>query len=146
AVEVVSPVEGGTLFRLLLAAARPADKTVSQKRPQTKVAGGTVLLIEDEPAIRDVTCRLLASQGCSVLTAADGDEAVSSLREPAAEVRAVLMDWNLPGLSGEALVRQLRAVSASVPLFLMSGLNRCELSSRLEGLGVTGYLQKPFRL
>src|SRR5262249_47634714 len=107
--------------------------------------GGTILLIEDEPAVRDVTCRLLGSHGCEVLTARDGNEAVACLRDRA-DVRAVLMDWNLPGLSGEDLIRQLRAVNDSVPVILMSGLNHYELSGRLESLGVAGYPQKPFRL
>lgn len=147
AIEVVSPTGGGALFRVLLPAARILRPSVHlAEQPATRPVGGTVLLVEDEQAVRDVTCRLLGSHGCEVVTARDGDEAVARLRERADDVRAVLMDWNLPGLSGEALIEQLRRISPAVPVFLMSGLTHHELSARLEGLGVAGYLQKPFRL
>jgi PAS domain S-box-containing protein len=146
AIEVAAQAEGGgTTFRVLLPAARSPSTLVAPPDAAPRAAGRTVLLIEDEQSVRDVTSRLLTSLGCEVLAARDGAEALAGLRERP-DVRAVLMDWNLPGLSGEDLVREVRQTSPSVPLFLMSGHTQHELAERVAGLGVNGFLQKPFRL
>jgi CheY-like chemotaxis protein len=91
-----------------------------------------------------VTSRLLRSFGFTTLLAADGIEGVTKFKQHLPEVTAVLLDLTMPGLDGEAVFRQLRALRTDVPVLLMRGYNEQEAISRFESKGLAGFLQKPF--
>jgi CheY-like chemotaxis protein len=105
-----------------------------------------VLVCDDEEPVLDVVSRMLASLGCRVLTARSGDEVIERYRQHSAEVRLVLIDLVMPRLSGEQVLCELRRLSAELPVLIMSGYPQEEVAARLAPLGLTGCLQKPFRL
>jgi CheY-like chemotaxis protein len=107
---------------------------------------GLVLVVEDEDPVRRYTVSLLEELGFTVLQASDGTEAIAILREHSAEIRAMLLDHSMPGLSGEEVLAELEREGLTVPVVLTSGHDRTSLERRFAGHAIAGYLQKPFRL
>ncbi len=96
----------------------------------------TVLVVEDEPAIREVVADLLEGEGYAVRQAADGLEAIDELEVD--DVDLVLSDVRMPRLDGPALARRLRRHGSAVPVVLMSAV---DVEVDLPGVG---FLPKPF--
>jgi len=101
----------------------------------------TVLVVDDEPIVRDVVVRYLEQAGYRTLQAGDGDTARSLLEQETPSL--VVLDLMLPGTDGLALCRWIRARS-ELPVIMVTALG--EESDRLTGLelGADDYLTKPF--
>jgi len=101
----------------------------------------TVLVVDDEPIVRDVVVRYLEQEGYRTLQAADGDTARELLEHE--EPSLVVLDLMLPGTDGLALCRWIRGRS-QLPVIMVTALG--EESDRLTGLelGADDYLTKPF--
>ena len=108
-------------------------------------AGKAVLLVEDEPAVRKLSTRLLKERGYAVLVASDGPEALDLARDASVRIDLLLTDVVLPGpLQGDALVRSILEERPGLRVIFMSGYPRDAIlrSGRLdEGMS---YLEKPF--
>ncbi|MEM6388260.1 MAG: phosphate regulon transcriptional regulator PhoB [Pseudomonadota bacterium] len=104
----------------------------------------TVLVVEDEPAQREVLVYNIAAEGYLVQTAASGDEALLLVQEVPPDL--VVLDWMLPGLSGIEVCRQLKAGrdTAAIPVIMLSA--RSEEVDKLRGLeiGADDYVTKPY--
>src|SRR5688572_5324413 len=96
----------------------------------------TVLVVEDEPAIREVVADLLEDEGYAVRQAADGLEAIDELEVD--DVDLVLSDVRMPRLDGPALARRLRRHGSAIPVVLMSAV---DVEVNLPGVR---FLPKPF--
>jgi CheY-like chemotaxis protein len=107
-------------------------------------ATGTVLVVDDEELVRDVAAEILREVGFEVITATNGREAVDLFRHSAREIAAVLLDLTMPELSGEEAFRELRSIRDDVPIVLTSGYDEQEMAQRFEGLGVSGFVKKPY--
>jgi len=103
----------------------------------------TILVVEDEPTLRETLAEALESDGFAVRTAADGPAAVASFREQQPDL--VLLDLMLPGMSGIEVTRVLRAESA-VPIVMLTA--RDSEVDKVVGLelGADDYVTKPFSL
>jgi two-component system phosphate regulon response regulator PhoB len=104
----------------------------------------TVLVVEDEPAQRDVLSYNLESEGFEVVSAADGDEALLLVSEVMPDI--IVLDWMLPGISGIEICRRLktRTETAGIPVIMLSA--RSEEVDRVRGLetGADDYVVKPY--
>jgi PAS domain S-box-containing protein len=110
--------------------------------PGTVVAGATVLLVEDEDAVRRVARRLLERAGARVLDAADGVEALAVWTAHRAEISLVVTDVRMPAMDGVELAHRLRMERADLPIVFMSGYtDRKPVQGWSERLG---FLAKPF--
>ena len=96
----------------------------------------TVLVVEDEPAVREVVADLLQDEGYAVRQASDGLQAIEELQ--ADDVDLVLSDVRMPRLDGPSLARRLRGRSHAVPVVLMSAV---DVEVDLPGVR---FLPKPF--
>jgi len=105
------------------------------------VAAGTVLVVDDEPMVREVVARYLELDGFAVQQAADGAQAVGWLAGNRPDL--VVLDIMLPGTDGLSILRRLRA-TADVPVILLTA--RAEEVDRVLGLelGADDYVVKPF--
>jgi signal transduction histidine kinase/ActR/RegA family two-component response regulator len=147
AIKVESEPNRGTAFTVLLPVGNCAPpRTVEQMREEAAPDdGGTVLLVDDEDAVRDIGRRLLEEAGFEVVGAADGTEAVDYYREHADEVSCVLLDLTMPKMGGEETFRELRKIRGDVRVVLSSGFSEQEAVGRFAEGGITGFVQKPYR-
>jgi two-component system cell cycle sensor histidine kinase/response regulator CckA len=146
ALKVYSEPDHGKRFRLLLPsteAAVAADPWASPS-PKPWRGSGTVLVVDDEPMVRDVAKAILHRLGLDVVLAGTGDEAVQRYAADPDNIDLVLLDLTMPGLSGAETFRQLRQIRPDAAVVLMSGYSEEEASSRFVGKGLAGFIEKPF--
>ena len=148
AIQVQSEPGQGTTITLYLPAvdepvpARPAREPAL--RPDVR-ASGTVLVADDEPKLLEMLERILSDRGFTVVTAADGREAVDIFRERAGEIACVVLDLTMPRMDGEETYLELRRLDAEIPVIIASGFHRQEVEQRFNGAGPeVRFIQKPF--
>ena len=93
--------------------------------------------------MRKTSSRILKRAGCSPMLAEDGEAAVEIFRQHSDEIDCVLLDFTMPKLNGEETFRMLKSIQPDVRVVLISGYGERDMSNRFEGLGFSGYLQKP---
>jgi CheY-like chemotaxis protein len=106
-------------------------------------ATATLLLVEDEPDVLQVTKQVLESAGHTVLAAGTADQALFIASNTEGPIDAIITDVVMPGLDGPALVKRLVETLGQIPVLYVSGYTPTELGHDLE-LGVN-CLQKPVR-
>ncbi len=145
-IKVYSEPGRGTTFKVLFPAVAAAAVRSGARAGLTDgwQAGGTVLVVDDEEAIRKLAVRMFQAMGFEVLTAADGREGVEVFRRHADRVRLVLLDMTMPHMSGEEAFREMRRVRADMKAVLTSGYNEQTATSQFAGKGLAGFIQKPF--
>ena len=111
----------GTTVTVVLPAADVSGWQVPAQRGRAIEHAGTVLVVDDEAAIRDVAHRVLTSAGYRVVTAANGHAALGLLRDPQTAADLLLTDIVMPGMTAAAFAAQARAVCPGLPVLFMSG-------------------------
>jgi two-component system, cell cycle sensor histidine kinase and response regulator CckA len=135
----------GTVFRVLFPAAdgqRPRSLT-----PRSVVGAprsGTILVIDDEDAVRDVARRMLERSGYRVLTASDGDAGLETFLQQEADILAIVLDVTMPRMNGTEVLAELRMRGSRVPVVLASGYSEESLAPPAEGESAPVFVQKPF--
>jgi two-component system, cell cycle sensor histidine kinase and response regulator CckA len=109
-----------------------------------EATGATVLLVEDDPATREVTRRVLTKGGFVVLEATNGVEALEVLERPTRQVDIVLTDLMMPRMSGVELSARVAELSLDLPVLLMSGYADVELDGIAQFDRSRQFLEKPF--
>lgn len=105
-----------------------------------------ILIVDDEPLVREVLAAMLAEQRFEVLTVGSGEEALVALGGPETPFGLIIVDMHMPGLSGVETCRAIRKLRPEIPILLISGLSRDTLDEEpLSGLA-DGFIQKPFRV
>ncbi len=146
-IEVESALGEGTHFRLyfplieenvdsLLLSGSAKFDILRQYRGNTE----TVLVIEDEPEVRDFISQVLQAMNYRVIAAEDGSTGLKHLRTQGENISVVLMDLVLPGLSGIDLAKTIRGERPDLPVLSMSGHNE----KPTQSAGVQTHLEKPF--
>ncbi|MBI2513762.1 MAG: CHASE domain-containing protein [Opitutae bacterium] len=152
---VESQPGAGSTFRLLLPAATtpvaallpPAASTASATGSSaTPALRGTVLVVDDEVHVREMTALALQLAGLEVMEAAEGERALQLCREHPEIVDLILLDLTMPGLSGEETLRRLRMQGATQKVILISGYSAADTAKRCAQLGAVAFLQKPFEI
>lgn len=147
AIRVESAPGDGTVFQVLFPPTREGVvKGSSAGHSATRVRrdGGTVLVADDEEAIRSVTANMLSGLGFEVLGAKDGAEAVELFRAHADRLAFVLLDYLMPRMDGKEAFHEMQRIRPGVPVVIASGYNH-EMSVKDLG-GAIGFLQKPYSL
>ncbi|MGW6442042.1 response regulator transcription factor [Lentzea sp. NPDC055074] len=110
----------------------------------SRVERGRLLVVEDEPSIRELLCASLRFAGFTVASAATGSEAVTAARDGSPDL--VLLDVMLPDRDGFEVVRRLRSLGVRVPVLYLTARDGAD--DRVTGLtiGGDGYITKPFSL
>jgi DNA-binding NtrC family response regulator len=105
---------------------------------------GTVLVVDDEPMVRDVAEAILVRLGLVTVQATDGEDAIRIFEAEPGRFAVVLLDLTMPRLSGAETFRQMREIQPDARVILMSGYNEQEASGSFAGKGLAGFLEKPF--
>lgn len=101
----------------------------------------TILLVDDDPAVRDVTAAMLEDLGYGVIEADDGEAALDLLSR-GVRVDLMLADVAMPGMTGTELIREVKARRAGLPVLLVTGYAD---EHALEAVGEDRLVLKPFR-
>ena len=135
----------GTAFTILLpATSQPAAEISPWPRAAEGGSGETVLVVEDEFALREATRRILARHGYQVITAANGRDAVAVATSRPGGIDLLVTDTIMPEMPGKEAADRIRALCPSVKVLFMSGYTEGILSD--HGVLETGInlIQKPF--
>ncbi len=144
----------GTTFRIYMPRQEAEVKTDADfaaaegAHPQKKdlTGSGTVLLVEDEEAVRNFAMRALESRGYKVLEAGTGAEALELMETHGGEVDLVVSDVVMPEMDGPTLLKELRAKNSDVKMIFVSGYAEDAFKKNLEGQDDFAFLPKPFSL
>ena len=145
-INVYSELHKGSQFTLYLPALeRPG--TVEAAGLQTDLPlghGELILVVDDEESIREITRSTLETFGYSVLTAADGTEALALYADKKNEIAAVLTDMVMPFMDGSATIRALQRMNPRVRIIAASGLGAGQRAGEGVLEGVSVFLSKPY--
>ena len=143
----------GSTFRILLPRATDLEMPAVEREPgayapkaeEASGSGGeTILLIEDEPLVRELALEVLSSRSYQVLTARDGEEALSIARAHPTEIHLTVTDVVLPAMSGKEVARRLRETRPGLKVLFMSGYAEEQVVHRGVVEEDVAFLAKPF--
>ena len=142
-VDVASAPGAGTTFRIYLP--RSDARTSSGVRPRVQSRSGseTVLLVEDEAAVRNLARTVLERRGYAVLAAEDGAGALELVDKHPGVIHVLLTDLVMPGMNGRDLAARVRARRPAIKVVFMSGYT-ADVPTELGTEGGPAFLPKPF--
>ncbi len=148
AVTVESEPGRGSVFRVFFPVCaeevpRRPDKPAQASKMER---GGTVLLVEDDDMLRNMTESMLTSLGFTVLAAKDGIEAVEVFPRHRDEIRCVLLDLSMPRMDGWETLTALRALRSDLPVVLASGYDEARALQGEHPELPQAFLHKPYRM
>jgi PAS domain S-box-containing protein len=141
-----SEVGRGTLMKVYLPCVdAPLDPLPAVEAHPNPRGDETILLAEDEPAVRDLAVRVLRSQGYTVLDASDGIEALQFVaQQPVAQIDLLITDVVMPRMGGAALAERLIAMRPSIKVLFTSGYTQDSMLYTGQLALGTHFLHKPF--
>ena len=147
-IDVESNLGVGTVFRIYVPRSQALSGTEVPTPPDVNVPRGseTILVVDDEPLVRDSLGRMLNRLGYTVLLAADGEEALRIAGEQGHEIALVITDVLMPGMNGLELARELNRLSSSLKVLFVSGYTDGVLAERGILRERVDFLQKPLAL
>jgi PAS domain S-box-containing protein len=145
-INVYSELGKGTRFMVYLPATEAEGLVPAEEAPSELPAGHgeTVLVVDDEEAIREITKATLEKFGYEVLTANDGAEAVALYAANLGKIDAVLLDMMMPFMDGPATIRALQRLDQQVRVIGTSGLTENSKVFEASDAGVHLFLSKPY--
>jgi CheY-like chemotaxis protein len=143
-IDVASTPGQGSVFTVYFprygnAADRTADELAAAPRGNRQ----QVLVVDDEEPLVDLATRTLEELGYVPVGFTSSGAALAAFRAEPQRYHAVITDERMPGLSGSALIREVRAIRSSIPILLMSGYIGGIVTSRAYNSGATEVLKKP---
>jgi PAS domain S-box-containing protein len=149
AINLVSAHAQGSRFEILLRcsgepAAEPRDIGLSAADKAEKLAA-TVLVVEDEEALRQAVSKMLRRDGVIVIEAADGQTGLNLFRTREREIDIVLLDMTLPGISGQEVLGELRRIQPDVKVIITSAYSHDWARATIGGNEPWLYIRKPYR-
>ncbi|BAQ17133.1 cell cycle histidine kinase CckA [Methyloceanibacter caenitepidi] len=124
----------------------PAKLERKPEKPKDLTGRGTLLLVEDEDAVRSFAARALGTRGYEVLEASTGAEALEVFEEHEGKVDLVVSDVVMPEMDGPTLLKELRQKDPDIRIIFMSGYAEDAFKRNLDENEEFGFLQKPFDL
>ncbi|HKO30584.1 MAG TPA: response regulator [Nitrospiraceae bacterium] len=103
-----------------------------------------ILVIDDEPGIRDLLDTLLSRKGYDVILAEGGQKGLEIFRRARPDV--VVLDLKMPGIDGLTVLQQVRSLNPNQPVIILTGAATPESEQQVRALGVKEYVEKQFSL
>lgn len=148
-VNVTSQLWLGSSFHVYLPVLKEwidKEKAVEAGPVKIEEGKGLVLIVDDEPVIREIAEEVLKECGYQILSAENGEEGVKIFREKHKEIKAVLLDMVMPKMSGEEAFREMQKIDSGLKVILSSGFKKDETVEAILNLGVRGFIQKPYSM
>ena len=145
-IEVSSERERGTTFTIYLPV-HDREPRLEKSAPVSKRKGsGTVLVVDDQEMLLEISSAMLQALGYEVLSAGSGQKAVDLYAGRMGSIDIVILDMVMPGLSGEATYDRLKEMDPDVKVILSSGYSLDGQAAHILERGCNGFIQKPFNL
>ncbi len=144
--DLQTQVGKGTTFNVYLPAAESSAAIPATQMPMSELwgKGETVMVVDDEPAVLEMTKGILQHYGYKVVTANHGADALALHSQCKEKVKAVLMDMMMPVMDGPTAIRELKIKTPELPVIAISGLMQSDtLKERLNNVEVP-FLPKPY--
>lgn len=138
----------GTTFKIHLPAMQAGTAELAIQDLSSRVAPGgheTLLLVDDEEAIRGFGSEVLEGAGYKVILAASGEEALEVYERDGDEVDLVILDLGMPGMGGHKCIKELLALDSGLKVLIASGYSATGKVADTLQQGAAGYIAKPFR-
>ena len=143
---VYSEVGKGTVFKVYLPVVMTIEEQkVKKEQPELlRGHGESILVVDDESMIREITCSILEKHGYKVLMANDGIEAIALFFQHKEEIKLVLIDMMMPIMDGPASIKELRTVNPDIKIIGVSGLTEKDKLAEVSDIHLHAFLTKPY--
>lgn len=150
AIDACSEIGKGSVFHIYL----PADSGSSSLHEKTGTVRhkgtGTMIVLDDEEAVRNLTAEMLHSFGYSTICVEDGKQAIELLSDAMKKgilITGMILDLTIPGgMGGKEAAAEIRKITGETPLFVSSGYAEDPIMAKPHEYGFTGSISKPFGL
>jgi len=145
-IRIQSKVGAGSSFKLFFPASAVQGVPEPAPEPLPSVPGptGNILVVDDEPDVRETVAELLGSLGYRTLEARDGLDALERFEADGPDIALVIMDLTMPRMDGREAVARMRLLDPEVRVILCSGFNEADATRGFPEVHHSGFLQKPF--
>ena len=144
-VQIYSEPGTGTTFTITLPVTSESPTALAEPPSyERKPRGETVLVVEDEPALREVTKRIFARNGYQVITAGNGPEALEVARDYPGEIHLLVTDVVMPHMLGKEVAEKMLEIKPDIEVLFMSGYARPVLASQGRLEPHVALVEKPF--
>jgi two-component system cell cycle sensor histidine kinase/response regulator CckA len=145
-ITVYSEIGKGTAFRVYLPTIITPETLKAQEHQYKLPAGNgeSILVVDDEDQILEITKKTLETHGYKVITANDGKEAIALYSQHKEKIKLVLMDMMMPVMDGLASIRELCKTNPEVKVIAVSGLTEKDKLAKVDDPHVQAFLSKPY--
>jgi two-component system, cell cycle sensor histidine kinase and response regulator CckA len=143
-INVYSEVGKGSKFEVYLPAQETTETPEEKELELPHGSGELVLVIDDEPSIREITKTSLEAYNYKAITANDGIEAIALYAEYRDKISIVLTDMLMPSMDGITTIRTLHKINPKVKIIAISGLATSDKMNAAYDLGIKAFLSKPY--
>lgn len=144
-VDVSSQIDRGSQFRFYLPAIEqilPECQHVTL--PALTGNGELILIVDDEPSIREILGTTIESYQYQSVTARDSQQAIDLYAQHHREIQTILLDYMMPGGDPSQTIAKFHSIDPNVRIIVMSGLSAHEIADRYRGNAIEAFLAKPF--
>lgn len=147
-VDIHSRISAGTTVDLYIPAddSTPVDTHCQTEDTRCSKFSGTVLVIDDDPVMHDTGGVMLRMLGCSVIHAGDGREGAATYQARKHEIDAVILDVEMPVMSGNETFDALKAINPEIRVLVWSGFREDPRIDEMLQNGAQGFIQKPYTM
>jgi two-component system, cell cycle sensor histidine kinase and response regulator CckA len=144
-INVDSEIGKGSNITVYLPAQKQGGETLEANEPELVAGEGElILIVDDEPSIRDITKTSLENSNYQAITASDGIEAIALYTEQREKICIVLTDMVMPAMDGITTIRTLQKINPTVKIIAVSGLISHDKVNAATEIGVKAFLSKPY--
>ncbi|MDD5698268.1 MAG: response regulator [Victivallaceae bacterium] len=147
-IEARSEPNKGSTFTVYLPELQPEDAEMEfgYDTGELYLGSGWILIIDDEPAIRTTAGKMLELLGYNVLAAPDGESGVRVFEEHQKEIRAVILDIAMPGMTGDEAYGRLKTIDPQVKVLIATGFTNDQRVRKTLEAGANGFMKKPYSI
>jgi len=125
---------------------KETDKLHQKDVPHIKKGSGIILVIDDEPVLRELAKSMLNQAGYEILTAKDGVEGIEIYKNNIDKISLVLLDMMMPNKNGKETFEELIRINKNIKVIMTSGFTKDKRVEDVLKLGVLDFIQKPYTI
>jgi PAS domain S-box-containing protein len=147
-IRCTSSLNQGTCFRIYMPAieCQPIQAEASDAQGRTEGGTETILVVDDDHAVRELTTDLLESLGYAVVSVVSGEEALRVFQHQRAGIDLVILDLGMPGMGGHKCLKELLKLDARTKVLVASGYSAQGSIEDILAAGAAGFIGKPYHL